>query len=465
MADWKIEARQMHNVYANGLLSLAASMGQNGDTGLFRHRDPDVCCKSVSVLDLPRGQVVLIPEPDLLAGTIIGGPLAKRGWVLQEQLLAPRILHFGEQLFWECDETWACETLTDGLTGSLIALGNPGFFSIRRRITAITLKRDPNIHWTPSHRQETLYDIWDTICADYSKRDFTVGKDRLIAIAGIAEHFKPLLSTDDFAAGLWRNDFIPGLLWCAEPSSSTLQAKRDHSVPSWSWLLQDIKISYSWRERRRGYKIARLGMLYTDTGTDIGPEPPLRDNCVTISGTLRHASLRCIGGTLARDRIYEMLFDGYVAMISGRLQKGTNRAKIVFDYEEQIVSDDCYFLPLIIFEDEDRKFKILNGILLRCNSAGKGSAFRRIGYFETTAYTRLFYRAKNFSLVELGHDNPWDVLDSYPQERDEMMRGNDLLPILNKDSRFISRAELQHFLGSYPVELFRPLQEQTIMIS
>ena len=43
-------------------------------------------------LYLPRGRIFLVPEVDYLAASITNGPLAQRGWVLQEQLLARRVL-------------------------------------------------------------------------------------------------------------------------------------------------------------------------------------------------------------------------------------------------------------------------------------------------------------------------------------------------------------------------------------
>lgn len=47
---------------------------------------------------------------------VLEAPLNQRGWVLQERLLAPRILHFcRRELFWECCETAASETYPSGL--------------------------------------------------------------------------------------------------------------------------------------------------------------------------------------------------------------------------------------------------------------------------------------------------------------------------------------------------------------
>jgi hypothetical protein len=44
---------------------------------------------------------------------VLEGPLNKRGWVLQERVLAHRTIYFtNKQTYWECGEGVRCETLT-----------------------------------------------------------------------------------------------------------------------------------------------------------------------------------------------------------------------------------------------------------------------------------------------------------------------------------------------------------------
>ncbi|KAF2684195.1 hypothetical protein K458DRAFT_277262, partial [Lentithecium fluviatile CBS 122367] len=78
--DWEKESKQMHRIYADALLNIAASEAPNGNARLFTSRDPDLSSKSITKFNHPRGNIVLIPEPDVLAATVIDGPLAKRGW-------------------------------------------------------------------------------------------------------------------------------------------------------------------------------------------------------------------------------------------------------------------------------------------------------------------------------------------------------------------------------------------------
>jgi hypothetical protein len=119
--------------------------------------------------------------------------------------------------------------------------------------------------------------------------------------------------------------------------------------------------------------------------------------------------------------------DGHVAITSGRLQKGTNHAKIILDARDQIELGACYLLPLIMAEDEDRRWKTIHGILLSCASSSGGNAYRRMGYFETTAVTRLFYGIEVSLSTASVDGNLWDAINSYPQVDNEITREHGLL--------------------------------------
>jgi hypothetical protein len=67
---------------------------------------------------------------------------------------------------------------------------------------------------------------------------------------------------------------------------------------------------------------------------------------------------------------------------------------------------------LILFEDTDRRRKILQGIILSRNSATGASGYHRTGYFETTAFMRFFYGIRILSPSDLAAGNPWDALEN-----------------------------------------------------
>ena len=133
--DWQREAALMGEVYRHAFINIQA--GRDVETvtyGLFHTpsvRDIDPFKISVSrhlLKPHPHRPAHSDPTPTHLQGTfsiieedfardeLLGNPINRRGWVLQERLLSHRIVHFGaQQVFWECRQLLACETFPKGL--------------------------------------------------------------------------------------------------------------------------------------------------------------------------------------------------------------------------------------------------------------------------------------------------------------------------------------------------------------
>ena len=109
--DWAKESSVMGSVYQNGFCNIAATAAPDGGTGCFMERDPNLARKcririnaTLSKFRLKPDQYDLVPQK-LWEDGLSSAPLLQRAWVVQERLLAPRVLHFGRnQLFWECSE-------------------------------------------------------------------------------------------------------------------------------------------------------------------------------------------------------------------------------------------------------------------------------------------------------------------------------------------------------------------------
>jgi hypothetical protein len=118
--DWAHESSKMSQIYTNARLNIAATASSNSHGGLRRHassRAPTSCLVTLSWtgLDLERKQYTCT-DRTFWERNINFAPLLDRGWVLQERILAPRILHFAEeQLFWERRTTSAYESMPLGL--------------------------------------------------------------------------------------------------------------------------------------------------------------------------------------------------------------------------------------------------------------------------------------------------------------------------------------------------------------
>ncbi|KAF2966751.1 hypothetical protein GQX73_g6856 [Xylaria multiplex] len=119
LEDWKHESSLMGMVYNNSLLNIGALRSTGPSGGLFRHRMlKDVSAKiiwyptHIPFRVTPEGDYDADVKPWLYEQN--RSPLTRRGWVLQECVLAPRMLSFGEGIIWQCSEIAACESSPDG---------------------------------------------------------------------------------------------------------------------------------------------------------------------------------------------------------------------------------------------------------------------------------------------------------------------------------------------------------------
>lgn len=102
--DWERECSKMCTVYENSAFTLAASAATSPDGSLLHTRKSKPTCRfKFRDQSLSAGIGDIVPTFKLGMPKAISSPLAIRGWVLQERLLAPRVLYFGEQLMYmEC---------------------------------------------------------------------------------------------------------------------------------------------------------------------------------------------------------------------------------------------------------------------------------------------------------------------------------------------------------------------------
>ncbi|KZM22343.1 hypothetical protein ST47_g6508 [Ascochyta rabiei] len=147
---------------------------------------------------------------------IFKGPLSKRAWVLQEQLLSQRTLHFGrEQIFWQCHEFVANEIWPLGL-GRSAQTGPLHFYQMQN--AAIRCEQ-LNIDDLLEKEHRIIQDIWRYLMCTYAGRDITIPSDRLPALAGIAKEFGKALDYRAYRFGIWMGDPIAPL-WAHTNESS-----------------------------------------------------------------------------------------------------------------------------------------------------------------------------------------------------------------------------------------------------
>ena len=269
--DWERESAKMGAIYSLAFITIAADASSDCNGGCFNTQSTsqdeafetgkplELICRtasgtksSVFIWDPNRGtRRSNLPEID-------GSPLAERGWVCQERILSPRILHYTRtQLFYECRQHLLAE---DNLRPWTLWSGRSGASG-----TVCGLAR--HLYGTThddGDGRALLLDIWyaNVVAQSYSRRKLSLADDKLTAISGIARAFHRHLRSG-YVAGLWtgvhhRHDAAPaaegvadgvedrdlawGLSWRVRGAASR---PTHYRAPSFSWAALDAVVEWS----------------------------------------------------------------------------------------------------------------------------------------------------------------------------------------------------------------------------
>ncbi|KAH6664945.1 heterokaryon incompatibility protein-domain-containing protein [Halenospora varia] len=298
--DWLYQSAQMDQVYNNSLCNLSATAAGNSTVGLYSKRDEtqswtdDVDLKTDGIPgrdDLTSKQTCTILDLTFWQRIIDEAPVNKRGWVLQERLIAPRVLHFcHDQIAWECWEKDFAESRPDNLplhqlTGGSVIDGN----RLKGMIPSLNGKmlREARLGKNKHGEQITIdehlvhaipsiycFELWKRVVEVYSKCLLTKSYDKLIALAGIAKIMSRRIlngKDENYIAGMWRTYLESQLLWRVDPvvekGKFLLHSARpeEYRAPSWTWAAVDTP----------------YGVRYGDA-TDYGQDPKKKEKSLFI---------------------------------------------------------------------------------------------------------------------------------------------------------------------------------------
>jgi Heterokaryon incompatibility protein (HET) len=287
--DWQRESANMARVYQNSYLTIAATRSADGMGGCFSH-SKDAIIEGIAN-GIPYKICATIEQPHVL--TLESGehyqshhwdsyPLLRRGWVYQERLLSPRVLHYGPfELFWECRTETTCEC-----TG------------IKNAWWKEAWKDGPHLPQLKlSHSQalltsdlSQLYQRWHVIVEQYSKRQLSKPNDRLPALSGLAKQMLEHRRTDKYLAGIWEQSLHFDLLWTAEIGA---RRSRDYRAPSWSWASVDGFIHYDIVKTPASIALKPVcKILFTDTISAYNdPTGEITSGQMDVAGVLLEATL------------------------------------------------------------------------------------------------------------------------------------------------------------------------------
>lgn len=253
-ADWIREAATMADVYTNAYCNVSADWGTE-QNGLFFVRDLedfDIPCLNVTI-DVDGEKVVESfvtidgPATGFWNNQVTHSPLNGRGWVLQERLLAPRILHFcPQEVLFECCETAACERYPKGLPLPEFS-GDAPLPKIFKPSETNAYVKSLIERWKPENLvlEATRY-IWPDIVAQYSRCHLTYASDKLVAISGIARYFQALDRDNVYVAGLWANTIAAEMAWHRSWVDARVPELQRNLPVATQGFVKDRAPSFSW---------------------------------------------------------------------------------------------------------------------------------------------------------------------------------------------------------------------------
>jgi hypothetical protein len=256
LSDWFHEAELMHKVYSHSYCNLSATDGVNSSDGLYHSRYAHNIRETKVNLyvrhhndQVDRSASLVLEDTDRMWNRfVVQTAFHKRGWVFQERVLSPRVLHFGRhQLFWECRESQRQEKHPDELKLNFSAKWNTKSFWEK-----------PFVNDEKDHSL-----TWQSMITAYSGTNLTVSDDKLIALSGVAKRFASMTG-DTYVAGLWRRSLERELLWYLNDAVKRSPRPTQYCAPSWSWasVKGQVDFLYVMREDSLSMRVEDVRLTY-----------------------------------------------------------------------------------------------------------------------------------------------------------------------------------------------------------
>ncbi|OCL05864.1 HET-domain-containing protein, partial [Glonium stellatum] len=314
--DWEAEAAKMAEVYSKSLCTLVATSAHSNG-GCISLRDSNEVTSATLVLSSQSGslsrKVTIFPRLPIDNELVEKAPVSQRAWCLQEQELSTRSVQFTSHQF-----LWRCKTATTSEGAIRGAMENPAgrinladfkacYEYVKRELFGSSNARGADLNSasivskTTQDLSHEYYTYWYKTMESYANRNITIEADRLPAISGLAQR-QVIYWDDQFLAGIWAKDILPGLLWRQRTlfgEGGRLKRPKGFIAPSWSWICLSAPVvfepsPFSWKgvgpEIHDRVWLNPLNPIFVDAeivhaGKDSYGQ--VRSGRITLSGRLR----------------------------------------------------------------------------------------------------------------------------------------------------------------------------------
>ncbi|RDL34348.1 uncharacterized protein BP5553_07476 [Venustampulla echinocandica] len=302
--DWLNESAKMYEIYKNSYCNISATAATDSEQGLFFDREPRELWEdeiNLNVDGIPGNKQshkhpikrCSVLDLSFWERNVDDAPVNRRAWVLQERLMAPRVLHFCQnQIAWECGKLDASESFRDGLPSYRL---NRSDVVPSRGLKGLP---EPELNGQNLCTSIAVYQRWKRVVEVYSKTKLTNPSDKLIALSGIAKMMSKEVG-ETYVAGLWKEYLASQLLWRVDPVYENgvfnYPSKRPelYRAPSFSWAAVDAPQGILYGE------ITNEGLLIEVVEDHVLPPPDTTDKFglvqsghVKVKGILKKIEMR-----------------------------------------------------------------------------------------------------------------------------------------------------------------------------
>lgn len=380
--DWKQESAVMGQVYKYSECTIAATGSVNSHGGCFVTRNALEVhpCKIIGSILSPKDEdeemYVYKYDLEYVWEEVSCSPWSNRGWVLQERILSPRVLHYTRrQIFWECQRLDANEAFPQGLD---LYYHHVELNSNFKKVMAAPDPQSTNkfriSDSSGSTTKEILYFDWQSVLETYSSTSLTKSRDKLVAISGLAREWSTKLD-EHYCAGLWRGDLHRQLLWQMEQLLENSRTRiTPYRAPTWSWACFDHRI-YNPSMGEELEDCISMGLINKIETIPMGPDP-----MGTILAGFIEIKARTKTGSISKqsDGMYclPQVSDGYN---DEHIEKGGRYSNCIPDIDLSHV-EEVTCLPLVLVP-ESGSDPTLTGLMLM-QVRGELDQFERVGVFQ-----------------------------------------------------------------------------------
>jgi hypothetical protein len=366
-ADVAKEITMMPQVYKEAYVTISAECAKTCRDGFLHERPPPMSAYWSFKLPFrcPDGQLGHVILENRQPANASNAPIHARAWTLQETLLSPRFVGYGERgIEWRCPSYRITDEMVEADTDDYHFL--KGKHTIPSEHHYLSCRDRIGFEETRSTKEAGIDSVrtWHDIVEVYTARKLTVPSDKLPAIAAVAQELAPSICSE-YLGGLWSGVVGYELLWKVEeplPRPATWRA------PTWSWASVDSIVEYLPISTEDAQDpVVELVANEIQPLDEFAPFGQLKHASITIKARVKQASWTT-DGTALRDHSTE----AYTSKLPMNL---------VMDAQE-VPGDDVLCVEILPWKPGFRP-EVTGLILTPTNTADK---FRRVGYFELSMF-------------------------------------------------------------------------------